>query len=302
VAQLFQPFSRINETAGVGGSGLGLVICRELARLMDGDIHLETAPGKGARFEVFFAADEDGGQRRTSLPYQTIGLVAPEGPLADFLIRRLTETGLQVRLARENHQVREAEEVVLECTQSGLRVQGTGEQLDWPIREGRLAELLDQLAGFNPAPQAMADVGSEGPSGQRQRILVAEDNPVNARVVSDVLATEGYQVTVVDDGRAVLSALSFSNGTGTADRSDGAGSYSAILMDRYMPEMDGLAATRALREAGFRDLPVIGLTAAASEEERQACLSAGMDRVVIKDGDPAALLAAIRSLLGSRGG
>ena len=103
------------------------------------------------------------------------------------------------------------------------------------------------------------------------KILVAEDNTVNQKVVQQLLAHLGYRADVVADGIEVLDALERQN-------------YDVVLMDVQMPEMDGLEATRRLRARyGARALPrVIAMTANAMPGDREKCLAAGMDSYVSK--------------------
>jgi PAS domain S-box-containing protein len=103
------------------------------------------------------------------------------------------------------------------------------------------------------------------------KILVAEDNTVNQKVMQQLLAYLGYRADVVANGIEVLDALDRQN-------------YDVVLMDVQMPEMDGLEATRRLRARfGTRALPhVIAMTANAMPGDREKCLAAGMDSYVSK--------------------
>ncbi len=122
------------------------------------------------------------------------------------------------------------------------------------------------------------------PSGGR-RVLVVEDNPVNQMVAAGILEFLGYDHHVVEDGREGLVAWA-------------EGGWDAVLMDVQMPVLDGYAATRALREqeleqGAARRTPVIAMTAAAVDGERERCLAAGMDDYLTKPVDPAALAATL---------
>ncbi len=98
------------------------------------------------------------------------------------------------------------------------------------------------------------------------RVLVAEDNEVNQKVVSRMLERLGHQAEVAVNGREAFERAR-------------AGTYDVILMDCQMPEMDGWEATARIRAAmaGRRRIPILALTANASDADRQRCLDAGMD-------------------------
>ncbi|MEL6343739.1 MAG: ATP-binding protein [Myxococcota bacterium] len=105
------------------------------------------------------------------------------------------------------------------------------------------------------------------------RVLVAEDNRINQRVISRMLKRLGHTVTITDNGRLALEAYQ-------AQRFD------LILMDMHMPEMDGLQATRAIRSLEAQEqrprVQIWALTANAMESDQKACLEAGHDRFVTK--------------------
>ena len=109
--------------------------------------------------------------------------------------------------------------------------------------------------------------------GQRRplRILLAEDNVINQKVAVRILTQMGYRPDVVQNGLEVLTAL---------DRQK----YDVILMDVQMPEMDGLEATRQVRQhwTGARRPWIIAMTANAMESDRQACFKSGMDGYLSK--------------------
>jgi CheY-like chemotaxis protein len=114
------------------------------------------------------------------------------------------------------------------------------------------------------APAARADRQELAPL----RILVAEDNPVNQRVIVGLLEKRGMNVTLVPNGfEAVETARS--------------GEFDLILMDNHMPVLNGVEATRAIRKLGI-SAPVVGITASAMEWETGRCREAGMDEVLTK--------------------
>jgi signal transduction histidine kinase/DNA-binding response OmpR family regulator/HPt (histidine-containing phosphotransfer) domain-containing protein len=117
--------------------------------------------------------------------------------------------------------------------------------------------------------------------------LLAEDNEANQMVATELLSRLGIELDIAGNGREAVEMA-------RANR----GRYAAILMDMQMPEMDGLEATRTLRQdAAFRDIPVIAMTANAMRQDLDACLAAGMNDYVIKPIDRTALVETLRRWL-----
>jgi len=127
-----------------------------------------------------------------------------------------------------------------------------------------------------------APPGQAEPARPALRLLVAEDNDVNQVLIDALLARMGHRVHMVANGRLAVEAVR-------------RGDYDLVLMDLQMPEMDGMEATQAIRALGdrFASLPIIAMTANAFDEDRQACLAAGMDDYVAKPIDVAQLAEAI---------
>jgi CheY-like chemotaxis protein/HPt (histidine-containing phosphotransfer) domain-containing protein len=119
------------------------------------------------------------------------------------------------------------------------------------------------------------------------RILVAEDNPVNQRVVTRMLEKMGHIPTIANNGREALWMLD----TETFD---------VILMDVQMPEIDGLTATRTIREQEKQSrshIPIIAMTAHAMKGDRELCLEAGMDGYLSKPATSRGIAEALTSAL-----
>jgi len=117
---------------------------------------------------------------------------------------------------------------------------------------------------------------------QGHRILVAEDNRANQRIIELFLKPIGAEVTIVGNGQEALDALA-------------AARFDVVLMDMQMPVMDGLEATRRLRAGGGANasVPVLALTANVMESHRQACEAAGMDGFIAKPIDARLLLTCV---------
>jgi two-component system, sensor histidine kinase and response regulator len=129
-----------------------------------------------------------------------------------------------------------------------------------------------------------------GPPERALRILVAEDNPVNERVARALLEKQGHTVFVARNG---LQALELAQ----SEKLD------VILMDVQMPEMDGFAATAAIRDMEMgtgRRVPIVGVTAHATARDRRLCLAAGMDTYLSKPIRPDMLFAAIDEVIPGR--
>ena len=123
------------------------------------------------------------------------------------------------------------------------------------------------------------------------RILLAEDNEVNCRLATRVLENRGHAVTAVRNGVEALAALRLE-------------AFGAVFMDVQMPEMDGLAATRKIREAERetgRHQWIVAMTAHAMKGDREDCLAAGMDDYVSKPIDPKELTRALWAAAGAAG-
>ncbi len=147
---------------------------------------------------------------------------------------------------------------------------------------------LERVAAVDEVPGEEADDVVEAP---RRRILLAEDHPANQRVVQLILEASGHELVIVDNGLAALEKLK-------------ADTFDLVLMDMQMPEMDGLAATSALRrhelDSGCPRTPVVMLTANALDEHVAAGKAAGADLHLSKPIRPDALLAAVTKVSAER--
>jgi CheY-like chemotaxis protein len=119
-----------------------------------------------------------------------------------------------------------------------------------------------------------------------ERVLLAEDNPVNQRLASKMLEKLGHTVTIANNGNEAVTLFQQQ-------------SFDIIFMDVQMPEMDGMAATAAIRQleqGSSQHIPIVALTARAMKGDRQACLAAGMDGYLSKPFKAEALIRTIRQV------
>ena len=143
---------------------------------------------------------------------------------------------------------------------------------------------LAASAALEPAASKL-EAAADAPPAPRARLLLAEDNLVNQKVVLAILRRKGYQIDVANDGREALAKLE-------------ASAYDLVLMDVQMPVLDGLEATRAIRrDARWDKLSIIAMTAHAMNGDRERCLQAGMNAYISKPVQPAHLIATIEKHL-----
>jgi two-component system, sensor histidine kinase and response regulator len=163
---------------------------------------------------------------------------------------------------------------------------GVSNYLIKPVRREELKEAIAKALG-KPATSAEkrgvlqpATSAGSPPLLSPSRVLLAEDNLINQRVVQGILEKQGHQVVVVGTGEAALEALTQNT-------------FDLVLMDLQMPFMDGLEVTRTIRKAEAltkAHVPIVALTAHAMKGDHERCLAAGMDAYLSKPIHPADLL------------
>ncbi len=176
-----------------------------------------------------------------------------------------------------------------------LRALDFFDRLTKPIGHAALAESLAHVLS-EAAENRGALPSSEvpllcSPRSQGARILVVEDNPVNQQVALAILRRFGFRADAADNGYTALERLAQA-------------SYELVLMDVQMPRMDGLQATRRIRDpdSGVRNphIPIIAMTAAAMRGDRERCIQAGMNDYVTKPISPDSLLQKLEAWLEER--
>ncbi len=135
--------------------------------------------------------------------------------------------------------------------------------------------LKEKIAPITPPLEKSGSVlAEETVPGEAQglsplKILLAEDNKINQKLIGAILKKAGYRLDIVGNGKKAVEKVKESP-------------YDLVLMDIQMPGLNGLDATKAIRESGYRQLPIIAMTASAFEEDKQMCLNAGMSDFLSK--------------------
>jgi signal transduction histidine kinase/CheY-like chemotaxis protein len=169
------------------------------------------------------------------------------------------------------------------------RKMGLAGHLTKPIKQSELFDVIVTALGGDTSsvehPAAPVEPSAPTPS-RRLRVLLAEDNPVNQRLVVKLMEKQGHSLVVTGNGREALAALE-------------RGEFDLVLMDVQMPEMGGFEATGCIRErekSTGGHIPIIAMTAHALKGDRERCLEAGMDTYVSKPVQSRLLFEAIESM------
>ena len=365
---IFEPFDQADGSTSrtYGGSGLGLAIARQLARMMQGDIRVESHDGEGSTFHLTaeFRVTRQAESPDSNLLSRLRGLrvLAVDGNAKNCQVIEellnswrmqpvaVSDVNAAMDIVRQSEATGEALDVVIASSRIGnssgfdlvrklreagcsavpimMLVSAKPTAVDEPGHAGHVSgEDSSQLHGidfyerqglhnfivkpitqsdlFDAIVNALAIVDADqfnmpaavsGRSGAGKtpqpvstglRILLAEDNPINQELALALLRKQNHTVSVAESGLEAIEL--FEKET-----------FDLILMDVQMPEMDGFAATRAIREmeaGGDSRIPIVALTAHALSGDRDRCIEIGMDGYVTKPIDPSALQAEINELI-----
>ncbi len=204
-------------------------------------------------------------------------------PVAEMLAPEIPEISIQ---SNETYALTEAapalppiEEPVRDFERRALPIEDESAVLGNNWRDAVIAKAVGASsvaenvnANANAQPTNEADSQAEPSSdGSTIRILLAEDNAINALLTRTLLEADGHTVDTVEDGQLAVEAMKTST-------------YDLIFMDMRMPNMDGLEATRKIRTLPNvgKNLPIIALTANAFDDDRNACFDSGMNDFMTK--------------------
>jgi len=321
---IFDTFTQVDGSLSrhAGGTGVGLSIAKRLVDLMNGRMWLQSEAGYGSTFNFTLEMAESekpiekippagavstltvpvlvvSDDRKTSAEemaalkgagMKPVRTTSPHGAVVELNRAYSDGTPYQLVLIDADDELEAANRIrsqfpadrpdIMVITTSGQRGDatrcrelGVGAYISRPFASDELILGVKQLIVQHGAEEPMLITRHTIREARtRKRVLVAEDSPTNRKIVELLLRRRGYDVTVAEDGLDALEAWRSND-------------FDVILMDVQMPRMDGITATRKIRESeasGSARIPIVALTAHALSGDRERCIEAGMDGYLTK--------------------
>lgn len=306
-ALLFKPFSQIDSTLARrhGGTGLGLAICKQLAILMNGEIKFDDNAPKGSIFSFTAKFQEpvfDYGHH--ILSGKRIGVMLKDKKdsmiISDhvnhldgtpFLLENMSMADERFSIFISDYESKDNVKNAEAAGSKYIWVSSYGSGFDCskeneaiiqrPIRFSKILKAVCSFYGSADIKKINnQDINKEEIRGLR--VLMAEDNPVNMKLGIKLLEKLGCAIDSATNGLEAIKMFR-------------EGEYDLIIMDVQMPEMDGLEATRTIREieGDRKKIPILALTAHAMKGDKERCIESGMNGYIAKPVDLVTLKAAI---------
>ena len=334
IENMYQPFSRQIDSRvnSIQGTGLGLAITKQMVELMGGTIDCQSELGKGTTFTVVLDIPV-GDRQREDMRLENIEVLIVDDD--EMMLQTADDTleslGAKTEQARSGPEAlgmiehrhftgRDYDVVIVDWKMPGMDGIETINRIrseidsnipillisayDWsdiedkakeagadgfvskPLFRSTLYDKISELIGKETASQEPEDDRSDL---MGMHILVAEDNDINWEIISRILTSFGIKTDRAENGRICVDMIS------SAEE----GSYDLIFMDVQMPEMNGLDATRAIRnleDPKAASIPIVAMTADAFSENVTECLNAGMNGHIAKPIDIKLVVKEIRRI------
>ena len=334
MANMYQPFSRQIDSRvnSIQGTGLGLAITKQMVDLLDGTIECQSEQGKGTTFTVLLDIPEADRQREDmQLDSIDVLIVDDDETMLEITVNTLESLGASAEQApsglealgmiEHRHLAGKDYNVIIidwkmpeiDSLETIRRIRSEIDAdvpillmslYDWsdiedkakaagasgfvskPLFRSTLYDKINDLIGKESGSVEPEDDYSDL---QGLHILIAEDNDINWEIISAILAMYGITTERAENGRVCVDMM----------RAAAEGSYELIFMDVQMPEMNGLDATRAIRELEdpwASSIPIVAMTADAFSENVTACMEAGMNGHIAKPVDIKLVIKEIRRI------
>ncbi len=321
--KIFEAFTQADSSSikEYGGTGLGLTITKQLVELMGGEISVSSQPGVGSTFwfTVPLVAEEPVDANENDLSDSKFAglkaLLIDDSPVVrEFAAQRLESMGMDcicaasglegLELVRQTSEENSFDVIFIDEDMPGLRGNdlvklikqdkslkvdlivfltnpwneieaprvGEYPQIVKPLQSDCFYQLFSRLNAETVVEEApVVEQKPVLPLLRGKTILVVDDNRPNQQVAQGMLDRFGLQCDIADNGKDAIDAVVRKQ-------------YDLILMDSYMPVMDGCEATRQIRmlEAGSEKMPIIAMTANNTEDEKERCSKAGMNDFISK--------------------
>lgn len=337
--RLFESFTQINgaATREYGGTGLGLAICRQIVEMMNGSIGVDSDPGQGSTFyfnvPLTYTGNYEKNRTQTSRVLESCrALVAmknrsgrralaqllkswgcqvtacgsasraadliSEAPRVGAYSLAIMDMGLpDIREPEFSHRLKamvESVEQAIALTRMGRNDDldcadqlGIAQSMTKPVKQSTLREMLQHTFGHPLKTGSHHRAGKNNiTSFSNTWILLVEDNPINLKIGSEMLCMAGVSVETARNGLEAIEKVQKRE-------------YAAMLIDIQMPHLDGIEASRIIRQQFSRTrLPIIAMSAHAKADNWKACLEAGINDYILKPISRNVLFTALKNQIG----